>query len=154
MNRVLKGNKIPAIENLGVTEVRDSFLIVFSCSHLTFRRITMSPLICQTMKSQLSKSMPSCFLKKVQVWIMVLICFCTSFPLLNRVRTIILNNNRVSRIAPNLGSSLPHIENLILTNNRSSTQYTNFLSHLLTHSLAHLITHLLTYSLSLSLSQN
>lgn len=39
------------------------------------------------------------------------------FPLLKRLRTILLNNNRVSRIQENLERSLPSLETLILTNN-------------------------------------
>jgi len=41
-----------------------------------------------------------------------------NFPLLNRLRTILLNNNQVSKLANNLGESLPHLDTLILTNNK------------------------------------
>jgi len=40
------------------------------------------------------------------------------FPLLQRLRTLLLNNNLVARIANSLGESLPHLDTLILTNNR------------------------------------
>ncbi|XP_033108611.1 U2 small nuclear ribonucleoprotein A'-like [Anneissia japonica] len=39
------------------------------------------------------------------------------FPLLKRLRHILLNNNRVCRIGENLEESLPRLETLILTNN-------------------------------------
>jgi len=41
-----------------------------------------------------------------------------NFPVCNRLRTILLNNNRISRIGSKLGESLPALETLILTNNR------------------------------------
>jgi len=43
-----------------------------------------------------------------------------NIPLLNRLRTILLNNNKVSRIENGLGQSLPHLETLVLTNNKLS----------------------------------
>lgn len=39
------------------------------------------------------------------------------FPLLKRLKCILLNNNRVVRIGENLEESLPNLESLILTNN-------------------------------------
>nr|XP_006817741.1 PREDICTED: U2 small nuclear ribonucleoprotein A'-like [Saccoglossus kowalevskii] len=39
------------------------------------------------------------------------------FPLLKRLRCLLLNNNRVCRFAENLQENLPQIEELILTNN-------------------------------------
>jgi len=41
-----------------------------------------------------------------------------NFPLLNRLETIYLNNNHISKISANLGDSLPKLETLILSNNR------------------------------------
>jgi U2 small nuclear ribonucleoprotein A' len=41
-----------------------------------------------------------------------------NFPLLNRVKGILINNNRIARIASNLGEQLPHLETLILSNNK------------------------------------
>jgi len=41
-----------------------------------------------------------------------------NFPLLNRLRTLFLNTNRISKIAPNLGESLLNLETLILNNNK------------------------------------
>eukprot|EP01103_Thecamoeba_quadrilineata_P021319 TRINITY_DN975_c0_g1_i2.p1 TRINITY_DN975_c0_g1~~TRINITY_DN975_c0_g1_i2.p1 ORF type:complete len:249 (-),score=39.15 TRINITY_DN975_c0_g1_i2:112-858(-) len=41
-----------------------------------------------------------------------------NFPLLRRLRTIFLNNNRINRILPNLDEVLPNLDTLILTNNR------------------------------------
>lgn len=41
-----------------------------------------------------------------------------NFPYLNRLGTLILNNNRITRINPNLGEFLPKLHTLVLTNNR------------------------------------
>jgi len=41
-----------------------------------------------------------------------------NFPLLTRLQMILLHNNRLAKIAPKLGDSLPKINALILTNNR------------------------------------
>eukprot|EP00850_Spirogloea_muscicola_P014979 SM000111S18802 [mRNA] locus=s111:248307:249843:- [translate_table: standard] len=40
------------------------------------------------------------------------------FPLLRRLNTLLLNNNRVMRISPALGASLPALHTLVLTGNR------------------------------------
>merc|ERR1711982_304177 len=39
------------------------------------------------------------------------------FPLLRRLKTILLNNNRIVRIGDQIGSTLPMIDTLVLTNN-------------------------------------
>lgn len=39
------------------------------------------------------------------------------FPTLKRLRTLFVNNNRITKIAPNLHQFLPNLEELILTNN-------------------------------------
>ncbi|KAM0947173.1 putative U2 small nuclear ribonucleoprotein A' [Dioscorea sansibarensis] len=41
-----------------------------------------------------------------------------NFPYLNRLGTLLINNNRITRINPNLGEFLPKLHTLILTNNR------------------------------------
>ncbi|KAK3029343.1 hypothetical protein RJ639_037866, partial [Escallonia herrerae] len=41
-----------------------------------------------------------------------------NFPLLSRLGTLILNNNRITRINPNIGEFLPKLHTLVLTNNR------------------------------------
>ncbi|KAL3529021.1 hypothetical protein ACH5RR_008343 [Cinchona calisaya] len=41
-----------------------------------------------------------------------------NFLLLNRLGTLLLNNNRITRINPNLGELLPKLHSLVLTNNR------------------------------------
>lgn len=41
-----------------------------------------------------------------------------NFPSMRRLNAIIMNNNYVSRIAANLGETLPNVSTLILTNNR------------------------------------
>jgi len=41
-----------------------------------------------------------------------------NFPLLNRLRTLFLNTNRIAKIVPNLGESLVNLETLILNNNK------------------------------------
>jgi len=40
-----------------------------------------------------------------------------NIPLLNRVRTLLLNNNKISRLEKGLGASLPNLETLVLTHN-------------------------------------
>lgn len=39
------------------------------------------------------------------------------FPTLKRLKTLFINNNRVSNVAPNLNEFLPNLEELVLTNN-------------------------------------
>ncbi|KAK4486228.1 hypothetical protein RD792_008898, partial [Penstemon davidsonii] len=41
-----------------------------------------------------------------------------NFPYLNRLGTLLLNNNRITRINPNLEEYLPKLHTLVLTNNR------------------------------------
>ncbi|XP_075491585.1 U2 small nuclear ribonucleoprotein A'-like [Primulina tabacum] len=41
-----------------------------------------------------------------------------NFPQLSRLGTLLLNNNRITRINPNLGEFLPKLHTLVLTNNR------------------------------------
>lgn len=41
-----------------------------------------------------------------------------NFPQMKRLRSLLCNNNKVSRVDPNLGDSIPALESLILTNNR------------------------------------
>ncbi|KAK9093535.1 hypothetical protein Syun_028446 [Stephania yunnanensis] len=41
-----------------------------------------------------------------------------NFPYLSRLGTLIVNNNRITRINPNIGEYLPKLHTLVLTNNR------------------------------------
>ncbi|GLT51192.1 hypothetical protein SLA2020_246200 [Shorea laevis] len=41
-----------------------------------------------------------------------------NFPYLNRLGTLLINNNRITRINPNIGEFLPKLHSLVLTNNR------------------------------------
>nr|KJB43708.1 hypothetical protein B456_007G212800 [Gossypium raimondii] len=41
-----------------------------------------------------------------------------NFPYLKRLGTLLINNNRVTRINPNIGEFLPSLHTLVLTNNR------------------------------------
>jgi U2 small nuclear ribonucleoprotein A' len=41
-----------------------------------------------------------------------------NLPRLNRLRSLILINNRVSKVEPNFGINCPYLENLTLTNNK------------------------------------
>jgi len=41
-----------------------------------------------------------------------------NFPILNRLRTILLNNNKISYIERGLGEYVPNLETVVLTNNR------------------------------------
>jgi U2 small nuclear ribonucleoprotein A' len=78
---VLRGYKIPVIENLGVTQDHFDTLDLSDNEIVTL----------------------------------------DNFPLLNTLRTLILNNNRISSIADNLGQFLPRITALMLTNNQLVT---------------------------------
>ncbi len=39
-------------------------------------------------------------------------------PKLNRLRTLLIINNRISKVEPNFSINCPYLENLILTNNK------------------------------------
>ncbi|KAF5195106.1 U2 small nuclear ribonucleoprotein a [Thalictrum thalictroides] len=41
-----------------------------------------------------------------------------NFPFLGRLGTLLINNNRITRINPNIGEYLPKVHTLVLTNNR------------------------------------
>ncbi|XP_042499832.1 U2 small nuclear ribonucleoprotein A' [Macadamia integrifolia] len=41
-----------------------------------------------------------------------------NFPYLSRIGTLLINNNRITRINPNIGEYLPKLHSLVLTNNR------------------------------------
>lgn len=41
-----------------------------------------------------------------------------NFPYLSRLGTLIMNNNRITRISPSIGEFLPKLHSLVLTNNR------------------------------------
>lgn len=41
-----------------------------------------------------------------------------NFPYLNRLGTLLINNNRITRVNPNIGEFLPKLHTLVLTNNR------------------------------------
>ncbi|XP_068661130.1 U2 small nuclear ribonucleoprotein A'-like isoform X2 [Aristolochia californica] len=41
-----------------------------------------------------------------------------NFPFLSRLGTLIINNNRITRINPNIGEYLPKLHTLVITNNR------------------------------------
>jgi U2 small nuclear ribonucleoprotein A' len=73
----LRGHKIAAIENLGVT--RDSFDTI-DLSDNEIRRLD-------------------------------------NLPQMNRLKNLIINNNRLESIEPNLGSKLPSLESLIMSKN-------------------------------------
>lgn len=74
----LRGNKIPAVENLGVTENQ------FDSIDLSDNEIV-----------------------KLE-----------GFPPLTRLTTLMVHNNRIARIGPNLGAALPKVETLGLANNK------------------------------------
>ncbi|KAB2004602.1 hypothetical protein ES319_D11G210500v1 [Gossypium barbadense] len=90
----LRGNKIVVIENLGATEVCITlFVPVFSA---------FVALIYWT-NSYLSDNE---------------IVKLENFIYLKRLGTLLINNNRVTRINPNIGEFLPSLHTLVLTNNR------------------------------------
>ncbi|RIA93871.1 leucine-rich repeat-domain-containing protein [Glomus cerebriforme] len=76
----LRGNKIPAIENLGVSKDQNDTI------DLTDNDIRV----------------------------------LGNFPLLRRVRTLLLANNRITRIDPQIFEVLPNLTTLVLTNNNIS----------------------------------
>lgn len=41
-----------------------------------------------------------------------------NFPTLRRLRTLLISNNRISRVDPELGKELPNLDTLVLANNR------------------------------------
>ncbi|XVE86416.1 hypothetical protein DITRI_Ditri18aG0032700 [Diplodiscus trichospermus] len=87
----LRGNKIAVIENLGATEVCLCFCSsVFSLND-QFDTIDLSD-------NEIVK--------------------LDNFPYLNRLGTLLINNNRITRINPNVGEFLPKLHTLVLTNNR------------------------------------
>eukprot|EP00850_Spirogloea_muscicola_P019245 SM000187S03862 [mRNA] locus=s187:64028:65688:+ [translate_table: standard] len=118
----LRGNKIVVVENLGATEVR------------------ASPPLCHCGSGQKprlhcrhgSRSWRCGFLAEArrrrrwrpqdQYGSIDLsdneISKLEGFPLLRRLNTLLLNNNRVMRISPALGASLPALHTLVLTGNR------------------------------------
>jgi len=73
----LRGNKIPAIENLGATQDQYDTLDISDNE-----------------------------IRKME-----------NFPVLSRLKSILLNNNKLERAANGLGEFLPNLESLILTNN-------------------------------------
>ncbi|CAG8542949.1 10585_t:CDS:2 [Ambispora leptoticha] len=73
----LRGNKIPTIENLGVTKDQNDTI------DMTDNDIRI----------------------------------LGNFPLLNRIKTLLLANNRITRIDPQIAEYLPNLNTLILTNN-------------------------------------
>ncbi|CAG8513206.1 5433_t:CDS:2 [Ambispora gerdemannii] len=73
----LRGNKIPAIENLGVTKDQNDTI------DMTDNDIRV----------------------------------LGNFPLLNRIKSLLLANNRITRIDPQLAEYLPNLNTMILTNN-------------------------------------
>lgn len=103
------GNKIPFIENLGATQVPNQALAphrsdACRCSLCLLADTSR----CRSPQDQYDTlDLSDNEISKLE-----------NFPLLKRLRSVLLSNNRVSRIAANLASFLPNLETLILTNNR------------------------------------
>ncbi|KAL6003660.1 hypothetical protein ACLOJK_023893 [Asimina triloba] len=101
----LRGNKIAVIENLGATEVSIPHLCTISLWGLGF-----------------CSDFESCLLIPDQFDTIDLtdneIVKLENFPYLNRLGALLINNNRITRINPNIGEFLPKLHTLILTNNR------------------------------------
>jgi U2 small nuclear ribonucleoprotein A' len=47
-----------------------------------------------------------------------------NLPKLNRLRSLILINNRISKVDPNFGINCPYLENIVLTNNKVKITFT------------------------------
>ncbi|KAK9759780.1 U2 snRNP complex subunit, partial [Basidiobolus ranarum] len=76
----LRGNKIPVLENLGVSKDQND------CIDFTDNNIQ----------------------------------YLGNFPLLRRLHTLLLSNNRISRIETSINQFLPNLRTLVLTNNSIS----------------------------------
>ncbi|KAF8390799.1 hypothetical protein HHK36_025327 [Tetracentron sinense] len=125
----LRGNKIPVIENLGATELSIVSYLLFLLDSL-FLPWCSSP--CQ-LASRLE--LPSTLYLMVMILHTLFlgswqdqfdtidlsdneIVKLENFPYLSRLGTLIMNNNRITRINPNIGEYLPKLHTLVLTNNR------------------------------------
>jgi U2 small nuclear ribonucleoprotein A' len=94
-----KGYKIPTIENLGVTRVRVQF---------TFKRV-----IVQHLSSLQDQHDAIDFTDNAIITL-------GNLPLLRRIRTLLLANNRIASISTSLHLSVPNLTTLVLTNNNIS----------------------------------
>jgi len=83
--------KVPAIENMGALQVYWFYIAIL----LTFSQDGFDVVdLCDNSIKKLG-----------------------GFPCLPRLKTLLLSNNRICRIAPNLSEMLPHLESLMLVNN-------------------------------------
>ena len=99
----LRAYKIPAIENLGATKVRSAWQL-----QQTPRRTLPHPTTPQDGYDCIDLSDND-------------IVRLENFPLLKRLKMVLLSNNRISRVADGLGAALPSLDTLVLTNNRIAT---------------------------------
>lgn len=80
--------------------------------------------------SQFSPPIPSPLIKQDQYDIIDLsdndIGRLENLPALSKLNTLFLTNNKINRIAPGLGRNVPHLNMLMLINNRLSVRFVSF----------------------------
>lgn len=116
------GYKIPAIENLGATQVCARALVSLNISggaaYSHFHFLSPLPAVCASPTAPRLQSPQDQFdhfdfsdneIQKLD-----------NFPLLKRLSSVALNNNKISVIGDGLGAQLPRLDTLLLTNNRFS----------------------------------
>lgn len=96
------GYKIPVIENLGFAVVQHADALDFCAAVRTFE-------LCFAQDGYDSIDLSDNALQKLE-----------NFPSMPNLRTLLLNNNMVARIADDMGPRLPALEMLVLTNNKIS----------------------------------
>jgi len=119
----LRGNSIPAIENLGAARVRGfhlyllrpwpAFLVFLSLCRSCFAWFNHPLLIMVFLWYNLTlQDQFDCIdftdneIRRLE-----------NFPRMPRLRTLLLSNNNITRISPEIGSQIPNVETVMLTHN-------------------------------------
>jgi len=118
----LRGHSIPAIENLGAARVRPFHL----CRFRPLRFVVLSSLfyfpacfnrfkmhrMCHSLTNSIPQDQFDCIdftdneIRRLE-----------NFPRMPRLRTLLLSNNNITRISPEIGSQIPNVETIMLTHN-------------------------------------
>ncbi|KAJ7010229.1 hypothetical protein NC653_000845 [Populus alba x Populus x berolinensis] len=104
----LRGNKIPVIENLGATEFSVAFINGVEL-YVLHSRFNDPGFACSIIHQDQFDTIDLSDNEIVKL---------ENMPYLNRLGTLIINNNRITRINPNIGEYLPKLHTLVLINNR------------------------------------